>query len=58
MKNDDDMLSWETLSPQRQLELRESYGRYLNGLPPTCSMKSKIERFRRWLEERNIRYPD
>jgi hypothetical protein len=49
-------LSWEDLSAERQLELREEHGRYLDGLPPTCSLETKIERFRRWLEQRGIRY--
>ena len=40
----------------RQLELREAYGHYLDSLPPTCSMETKIERFRHWLEEQGIRY--
>jgi hypothetical protein len=41
----------------RQLELRDAYGHYLDSLPPTCSMETKIERFRRWLEEQGIVYP-
>ncbi len=47
---------WESLSSERQLELRESYGHYLDTLPPTCSLESKIERFRHWLEARGIHY--
>jgi hypothetical protein len=49
---------WDSLPEDRQLELREQYGRYLDALPPTCSLDSKIERFRRWLRERGIGYPD
>lgn len=56
MQHKEDMLSWDTLSSQQQLELRESYGRYLDGLPRTCCIETKIERFRRWLEQRNIKY--
>lgn len=47
---------WENLTPDRQLSLRQEYGMYLDSLPPTCSMESKIERFRRWLEQRGIVY--
>jgi hypothetical protein len=33
---------WDSLSEGRQLELREQYGHYLDSLPPTCSLDSKI----------------
>jgi hypothetical protein len=48
--------TWETLTSERQLELREEYGRYLDSLPPTCSLEAKIDRFRHWLRERGISY--
>jgi hypothetical protein len=47
---------WEELTAERQLALRQEYGRYLDRLPPTCSLETKIERFRRWLEQRGIVY--
>jgi hypothetical protein len=47
---------WEALSAERQLKLREQYGRYLDSLPPTCSLETKIERFRHWLNQRGILY--
>jgi hypothetical protein len=53
----DKLTPWESLSMDRQLELRDAYGHYLDSLPPTCSMETKIERFRRWLEEQGIVYP-
>ena len=40
----------------RQLELREAYGHYLDSLSPACSMQTKIERFRHWLEKQGIIY--
>ena len=43
--------------PREQLDLREPYARYLDKLPPTCDLDTKIERFRRWLAERGIAYP-
>lgn len=49
-------VSWVSLSPERQLALREDYGRYLDSLPPTCSLETKLERFRGWLAERGVRY--
>lgn len=47
---------WEGLTPEEQLQLREAYGHYLDTLPPTCSLETKIERFRRWLAERGVDY--
>lgn len=47
---------WESLTPERQLALREEFGRYSDGLPPTCSMETKIERFRAWLGERGVAF--
>ncbi|MEN8174938.1 MAG: hypothetical protein ABFS23_04200 [Pseudomonadota bacterium] len=44
-------IKWSDLSDAGQLRLREDYGRYLDSLPPTCSLETKIERFRRWLRE-------
>jgi hypothetical protein len=52
----DKLTPWESLTMDRQLELREAYGHYLDSLPPTCSMETKIECFRHWLEEQGIRY--
>ena len=43
--------NWDTLGTDEQLAIREEYGHYLDSLPPTCSMDSKIERFARWLRE-------
>lgn len=47
---------WATLSAEEQLTLREAYGHYLDTLPPTCSLETKIERFRHWLAERGVHY--
>lgn len=49
---------WNDLSTDCQTNIQIEYGYYLDSLPPTCSMDSKIERFQRWLlEEKNILYP-
>jgi hypothetical protein len=45
---------WEQLSSDRQLALREAYGRYLDGLPPTCDLATKEQRFRAWLAEQGV----
>jgi hypothetical protein len=47
---------WDELSAEEQLALREAYGHYLDTLPPTCELSTKLERFRRWLAERGIAY--
>jgi hypothetical protein len=47
---------WEDLSPERQLELRQAYGHYLDTLPPTCSLEEKNVRFARWLAGQGVRY--
>jgi SNF2 family DNA or RNA helicase len=50
--------SWADLTAEQQLRLREEYGRYLDTLPPTCDLGTKLERFRRWLAERGVRFDD
>jgi hypothetical protein len=47
---------WQSLTPEQQLALREAFGRYLDSLPPTCSLETKIARFQRWLAERGVHY--
>ncbi|MCU0834221.1 MAG: hypothetical protein MUC77_07245 [Chromatiaceae bacterium] len=42
---------WDTLDPEEQIALRVEYGRWLDNQPPTCSLETKIERFRTWLRE-------
>ncbi|MGE5153287.1 MAG: hypothetical protein ACM3ST_04655 [Bdellovibrio bacteriovorus] len=47
---------WAELGDAEQTRLLIAYGRYLDALPPTCSLEAKIERFQRWLAERGIAY--
>ena len=48
---------WESLEPEEQTHIQVEYGYYLDTLPPTCSLESKIERFRHWLKvEKGIHY--
>jgi hypothetical protein len=47
---------WAELGEEEQTRLQIAYGRYLDSLPPTCSLETKIERFRRWLADRGIEY--
>ena len=42
---------WDSLDSDEQTAIRIEYGRYLDSLPPTCSLETKIERFRNWLRE-------
>jgi hypothetical protein len=56
MKDSVELVSWEKLSSEKQLALRNEYGHYLDSLPPTCSLETKVERFRLWLEERGVSY--
>ncbi len=54
----ENLIPWEQLSSERQIELREAYGHYLDSLPPTCFLEVKIERFRSWLRERGVIYTE
>lgn len=48
---------WDRLSPEEQTALRVEYGYWLDRLPPTCSLQTKVERFRTWLrEEKGVDY--
>jgi hypothetical protein len=45
---------WQELSSNEQLQLREAFGHYLDRLPASCSMESKIARFQAWLAQRGV----
>jgi hypothetical protein len=47
---------WHQLDEDEQTEFQIAFGHYLDTLPPTCSLDTKIERFRRWLAERGVVY--
>lgn len=48
---------WDSLDPDEQTAIRVEYGHWLDSLPPTCSLETKIERFRSWLrDEKGIDY--
>ena len=47
---------WHSLDAEEQTRLQVEYGRYLDTLPPTCSLETKIARFRRWLAPRGVDY--
>ena len=42
---------WHSLDTREQTAIRIEYGRFLDTLPPTCALETKIERFRHWLRE-------
>ena len=50
------MVPWDVLTDEEQLALRERYGYFLDNLPPTCSLESKIARFQDWLEKNGVSY--
>jgi hypothetical protein len=50
MAEDSNILrDWKSLQPEERVRVREEYGDYLDTLPPTCSLGSKIEGFRHCL---------
>ena len=51
-----DLIPWKDLTHEEQIVLREKYGHYLDNLPPTCSLESKIARFQYWLEVQGVAY--
>jgi len=48
------MIDWSCLSSERQLELREEYGRDPTCQSGICSLDAKIAQFSEWLAERGI----
>ncbi|MCB1757724.1 MAG: hypothetical protein KDJ38_19550 [Gammaproteobacteria bacterium] len=53
----DKLTDWDSLDAEEQTRIQVEYGYYLDTLTPTCSLETKIERFRRWLKaEKGIRY--
>lgn len=48
---------WTELAEEEQTRLRIAYGHHLDTLPPTCSLETKIERFRHWLASQGVDYP-
>ena len=53
-----ELIPWESLNQDQQIALRERFGYYLDNLPPTCSLATKIARFQYWLEEQGVAYQD
>jgi hypothetical protein len=47
---------WDELDESERTRLQVDYGYELDRLPPTCSLETKIQRFRRWLAARGIDY--
>ena len=47
---------WDRLDAREQTDLRVAFGHYLDRLPPTCSLETKVERFRTWLREGGVDY--
>jgi hypothetical protein len=47
---------WNDLGVEEQTALLIEYGYDLEQLPPTCDLRTKVERLRQWLQGRGIRY--
>ena len=60
MKENKDMLrDWDSLNEAEQTAVRIEYGHYLDTLPPTCSLETKLDRFRSWLREhKGTKFPE
>ena len=50
--NHDKLRDWRSLDAEAQTAVRIEHGHYLDSLPPTCSLETKIERFRNWLRDK------
>ena len=46
--------NWSELDVQEQLTLREAFGHYQDGLPPSCSLELKTQRFQHWLAQQGV----
>lgn len=46
---DTNLRRWQDLYDSEQTDLRIGFGHYQDTLPPTCSLETKVKRFRRWL---------
>lgn len=47
---------WSALDVDAQTGLQIAFGHWLDGLPPTCAMATKVARFKGWLRERGVIY--
>jgi phage antirepressor YoqD-like protein len=52
------MIQWEYLDRLQQIKLRDTFGHYLDTLPPGCSLDMKIAQFQEWLRKKGIQYND
>ena len=56
VEQNNSLREWNTLDIEEQTTLRIEYGHCLDSLPPTCSLETKIERFRNWLRDEKASY--
>lgn len=50
------LIPWAELSPERQLALRDAYGRDPDCQVATCSLEDKIAQFADWLAARGVAF--
>ncbi|EGV16376.1 hypothetical protein [Thiocapsa marina] len=53
---DPPLRQWDDLGEEEQTALLIEYGYHLEQLPPTCDLRTKVERLEQWLLGRRIRY--
>lgn len=49
-------VEWNDLDKESQTQLLVDYGYYLEGLPPTCDLDEKNNRFVSWLKNKGVAY--
>ncbi|MFB1488639.1 MULTISPECIES: hypothetical protein [unclassified Thiocapsa] len=57
-KTERELRPWDSLDEEEQTDLRVAFGHYLDTLPPTCSLETKVQRFRTWLQDFGVDYQD
>ena len=51
------MRAWLSLTVEEQTRMRVDYDRDNQHLPATCDIRTKNQRFRAWLAEREVDFP-
>jgi hypothetical protein len=50
--------SWDGFDTEEQTDLCVAFGHYLDSLPPTCSLETKVESFRSWQKDHGVDHQD
>ena len=57
-KGESELRPWDSLDAEEQTDLRVAFGHYIDTLPSTCSLETKVQRFRSWLQDHGVDYQD